>query len=479
MGATSWNPSQALWDGVPSSSTFWICTSIACLVPLFALACQLSWKSQHGARVGLAKRSAIPDSTALWIPQPFEYPRIEPCQEYGFETTLPLPYRPFRWGNYHITMAMRQEEWDEWIQLDNRFREYHRIKAHRLSIRGQQCVQTLPARDHVASGAEAAREAVQELSEYLCRRYPQVYEVKRAPPRANDYGWYGEGQIQLIIITPLNVAYDLEKEDPMMVAGMLRVFLLVNQVIKLIIPIFRVQDDLALMITGTDGKHYLQAGSILLPGSWRLEDKIGLSLGSIHTSGDVPQYKEKLEFSMDRFFTKLQLDKLIARNNYVLQVLYDCPSSETTVHATRKFDPHELAWSTSSLGDEEAFTVGHEPGDQPDRDTRSSLYIPLSNRNSPTAENLFFRAERQSLRRLPRTGAILFTIRAYLDPVTQLANEPGVPGRMASAIRSWPDDVAQYKGQHQYKDVLLEYLDGMHEQQVQQGRDQSSTRYPF
>ncbi|KAG9021529.1 hypothetical protein FRB95_001966 [Tulasnella sp. JGI-2019a] len=456
MGATSWNPGQALWDGAPSSSTFWICTSIACLVPLFALACQLSWKSQH-ARAGLAK----PDSAARWTPQLFEYPRIEPCQEYGFETTLPLPYRPFRWGDYYVTMGLRQGEWDEWIQLDNRFREYHRIKAYRHSIRGQQCVQTLPARDHVASGAEAAREAVQELAEYLCRRYPQVYEVKRALPRANDYGWYGEGQIQLITITPLNVVYDLEKEDPMAVAGMLA------------------QDDLALMITGTDRKHYLQAGSILVPGFWRLEDKIGLPLASIHTSGDVPQYKEKLEFSMDRFFTKLQPDKLMARNNYFVQVLYDCPPSETTVHTTREFDPHELGWSTSSLGVEEAFAAGHGLGDQPDRDTGSNPYIPSSNRGSPTAGDLFFRTERQTLRRLPRTGAILFTIRTYLDPVTQLANEPGVPGRMASAVRSWPDDVAQYKGQHRYKDVLLEYLDGMHEQQVQQGRDQSSTKYPF
>ena len=68
------------------------------------------------------------------------------------------------------------------------------------------------------------------------------------------------------------------------------------------------------MIEGTDGQYYLQAGAILIPGpslpvcllfllllfyhylvsdmqtgSWRLEDKAGLPLDAIHTSGNVPQ----------------------------------------------------------------------------------------------------------------------------------------------------------------------------------------------
>ena len=48
---------------------------------------------------------------------------------------------------------------------------------------------------------------------------------------------------------------------------------------------------------------------------------------------------------------------------------------------------------------------------------------------------VYFRTERQTLRRLPRTGCILFTIRTYLSPITELATEPGVPGRLAEAIR--------------------------------------------
>jgi alpha-1,2-mannosyltransferase len=84
------------------------------------------------------------------------------------------------------------------------------------------------------------------------------------------------------------------------------------------------------------------------------------------------------------------------------------------------------------------------------------------------------------VRRLPRTGAILFTIRTYFLPIVEIAEEPGVPGRLASAIRSWPDDVAHYKGKKAHEDVLLKYLDEKHQQQCDQGLQiDNSKSYPY
>lgn len=58
-----------------------------------------------------------------------------------------------------------------------------------------------------------------------------------------------------------------------------------------------------------------------------------------------------------------------------------------------------------------------------------------------------------------------------------------MPGRLASAVRSWGDDVSKYKGKDRYQDVLLEYLDKMHEQQVLNGLDldkeEEVRSYPF
>ena len=73
--------------------------------------------------------------------------------------------------------------------------------------------------------------------------------------------------------------------------------------------------------------------------------------------------------------------------------------------------------------------------------------------------------------RLPRSGGVVFTIRTYFHPVVDICKEPYVPGRLASAVRSWGDDVSLYKGKEVYGDVLLEYLDRMHEEQVANGLD--------
>ena len=85
--------------------------------------------------------------------------------------------------------------------------------------------------------------------------------------------------------------------------------------------------------------------------------------------------------------------------------------------------------------------------------------------------------------RLPRSGGVVFTIRTYFHPITEICKEPYVPGRLASAVRSWGDDVSRYKGKDLYGEVLLEYLDEMHEQQVANELDMSKEdevrQYPY
>lgn len=36
-------------------------------------------------------------------------------------------------------------------------------------------------------------------------------------------------------------------------------------------------------------------------------------------------------------------------------------------------------------------------------------------------------------------------------------------------MRSWGDDVSKYKGKERYEEVLLEYLDGRHKEQIEAG----------
>jgi hypothetical protein len=98
-------------------------------------------------------------------------------------------------------------------------------------------------------------------------------------------------------------------------------------------------------------------------------------------------------------------------------------------------------------------------------------------------EHHWFRSERQTLRRLPKSGGVVFTIRTYFHPITEICEESYVPGRLASAVRSWGDNVSKYKGKEKYGEVLLEYLDKKHAEQVANGLDlekeEEVRAYPF
>lgn len=382
-----------------------------------------------------------------WIAEEFDYPEIDPCS-FPLKDVRPVPYRPFRYGEYQITMGIRTMPWSEWIELDSTYPHWQRVRKSRVRTRGHDAVRVLPAREDesvkVQGGAWAAKELVYELAEYLPRRYPSSFRVTRFPdgvPAPSIGGvslaWGQQQPVQTIEAVETGDKFDLGvlegldgiemgEEAMRITAGL-------------------IQEDVALMIEGTDGKYYFQAGAICIPGFWRMRDKIGMALDDIHISGNVPRFKEKLQTSMEKFFKRMPVDKPVIRNNYFMQI---CKSSSHVADADveeEDIDPEELGWSESTNGPEDTFLHGHGHAAQP-----ASYLAPST---------LRLRTERQTLRRLPRTGAIVFGIRTYLFKIEELARERGVADRLASAVRSWPNDVGVYKGRKMYGDVLLKYLD--------------------
>lgn len=83
------------------------------------------------------------------------------------------------------------------------------------------------------------------------------------------------------------------------------------------------------------------------------------------TSGDVPQFREKLERGMMSFFRRLSPEKPMLRNNYFIQV------------------DEELPWSYSIGSEDEEEVQGWKTAEK-----------------NRAIEHHYFRSERQSLRRL-------------------------------------------------------------------------------
>ena len=64
----------------------------------------------------------------------------------------------------------------------------------------------------------------------------------------------------------------------------------------------------------------------------------------------------------------------------------------------------------------------------------------------PASDQLRYRAERQSFRRLPRSGAIAFTIRVHICDHTALLPIEGALESLWSAVETAPDDLRRYAG---------------------------------
>ena len=75
-----------------------------------------------------------------------------------------------------------------------------------------------------------------------------------------------------------------------------------------------IEDDLLFLMPSNDGDGYALRGFVTcFPNGFNTSSKLGLKLRDIHKP--VPQYKEKLEKSMDRFFQKLVVGRFIKRAN--------------------------------------------------------------------------------------------------------------------------------------------------------------------
>ncbi|MDO6965286.1 heme-dependent oxidative N-demethylase family protein [Rhizobium alvei] len=179
-----------------------------------------------------------------------------------------------------------------------------------------------------------------------------------------------------------------------------------------------VADDLVVLEKKPDGWN-VTAGYVAFPSGWSLKEKAGLPMEGVHAH--VPGFEGGTRNAMmiNRIFDNLQPDLPAARLNWSI------------------YPEGELFWP-------------------PERGARAD-------RGDFNPANNFIRVERQTLRRLPKTGAILFTIRIYQDPLTLLAGQPDrrdLALALAAKLEEFTPEQLRYKGMVKKKDKLVEYLRG-------------------
>jgi len=178
-----------------------------------------------------------------------------------------------------------------------------------------------------------------------------------------------------------------------------------------------VEEDLLLLEPAGDD-YVLTAAFLCAPSHWRLADKIGRGLQDVH--GPVPRYRAKLGRSVDRLFARMKADRPLWRCNWGIA------TSPELFQPVR--EPFELERCARLRAEE-------------------------------VAESLFVRVERQTVRRLPSTGAVLFTIKVYVDAVGCLRSQPVLAADLRSAIMGLTSEQKRYKGLDVLGPPLLAYLE--------------------
>lgn len=176
-----------------------------------------------------------------------------------------------------------------------------------------------------------------------------------------------------------------------------------------------VQEDFCLLdVTGASP--VLVAAVLCFPSRWVLAEKIGRPLGPIHAR--VPFYPERLQRPVDRFLAVLKQGLLATRLNW-------------------------------SVTDDPALFQQHGK-------FAEGLNTAITPENA--GERTWLRVERQTLRRLPRSGGVAFGIRVHVDPLHRVAVQPGEAARLHRAVAALPADMARYKSLLPYREALLAYL---------------------
>ncbi|KAK8113791.1 hypothetical protein PG999_005860 [Apiospora kogelbergensis] len=179
-----------------------------------------------------------------------------------------------------------------------------------------------------------------------------------------------------------------------------------------------VEDDLFLLHATPEG-HLCVAFLCCFPSGFDPAEKIGKVLKDIH--GPVPSY-EKIGASMERFFSRLEVGKSVTRNNW-------------SVNMT----PELYNVSGNHVLEGDAY--------------KEDIDVDISKAH--------IRVELQTLTRLPKTQAILFSFKTYLYPVTEIKAD-GLGPEVAGAIEGLPRGNApgmwKYKGGVRWGKSVCAYL---------------------
>ena len=161
-----------------------------------------------------------------------------------------------------------------------------------------------------------------------------------------------------------------------------------------------------------DPSWHLEAAALAFPAHWVLAEKMGRPMQMIHQP--VPHYEERLARPVDRFFTTMKIGPISSRMNWSLQIGRDL------------FTPRRVS--------RKAASSNHD------------------------FHQLFLRIENQTLRKLPNTENVAFTIRTHILPMTLWQDDRDALQSLADMMQNMSPATKLYKGVPLYEPLVRRAL---------------------
>ncbi|KAF3385363.1 hypothetical protein F1880_002764 [Penicillium rolfsii] len=327
--------------------------------------------------------------------------KIEPIRNFELNSTKPPNFRPFK-PKYHLTMGIETVDRNDLVLFDQTYSE-------RISLRESLLRQHFDDVVGVTNESNARiRLAVQELYNYLFQtylpvRYPSIFKTCESKN--------GSAAVLENLVT--------RQILPMTMTDSISLHLALRTIAQ------NVDEDFFILLPqkqedSSEDVYVLEAYAACFPSGFQPKEKIGKKLADIH--GPVPGYKEKLQKSMDRFFARLEPGRYVKRVNWGLNVDEELFSN---------FDSSKPAFEGT---------------------------LKKLSKEDLNLEKTFLRCERQTLHRLPVSGAIVFAFHTYLYPIQDIKDE-GSGENFAQAIDGLENgsvrEMFTYKSGYKWADAML------------------------
>ncbi|ODV78143.1 uncharacterized protein CANTADRAFT_55368 [Suhomyces tanzawaensis NRRL Y-17324] len=357
----------------------------------------------------VARGHEKPAKKRFYDKKEYSPPKIQAVSsDFDWQSQEPLKSYPFKNAAYKLTMGIKSLDVQDWLLVENSYKKVTAVKSKIINNSHPAYPAEKDLRSNTLLHTDEAFPAIKEFysvaTSYMCDKYP-MYFVREGDMIHNKIN---------NIYVPSTCSNDV-KDAPKYLEYLTQI----------------IEEDFIILLKDPskedekDGTEYFfKAGVFAFAAGFNPRDRFNAPLSFVHHP--IPGYEEKLKLSMNRFFNRIVPGQFVTRSNFSVQT-------------------HDKYYVDDS-------NKGHNlPKDH--------VQVALDYDSLDFDNQVHYRSERQVLTKLPESGAVVFTIRTYLHPMSRIKSEgPEVCERLVGAIEGFPPDIVTYKRAGEWGPPLIKYL---------------------